>query len=58
MLMSVLVRETEHKKCPSLLSKIFNLGGLVFLEYLPAQNNTVHPVKQDWGVLLALYRIL
>ena len=42
MLMSILVRDIIQ------VSILFlNLGGLVLLEYLPAQKNTVHPVKQD-----------
>ena len=46
------------QKVSILSSKFLHLEGLVLLEYLPAQKNTVHPVKQDWGLLLTLCRTL
>ena len=58
MLMSVLVREIIYpaQKVSILSSKFLNLGGLVLLECLPAQKNTVHLVKQDWGLLYSYLR--
>ena len=45
--MSILVCEIiQHKMCPPCL----HLGGLVLLEYLRAQKNTVHPNKASLGL--------